>query len=146
MQGDQSAVQSWDFQSVSLVKLLSWNQTGGCRDVWIHSIGPIVLSLKAQRMLCRKGKKCPTPSYRLVGTTSMRDWISTAKSHVPHSSVLQGEERGAKSWNIQSMRPLEAIVWDWDERLSCLLQAGLVSSPNGRLFGSVPLSLGVLPG
>lgn len=86
----------------------------------------------------RKGKKCPPPSYRLVGTTSMRDWISTAESHVPHSSVLQGEERGAKSWNIQSMSPLEAIVWIRDEGLSCLLQAGLVSPPVGDSLDLAP--------
>ena len=55
----------------------------------------------------------------------------SSMSQWPHSS-----EQGNPVWNwdIWSVSPSEAIVWDWDEVLGPLLQDLLAPSPVGESF------------
>lgn len=56
-------------------------------------------------------------------------WINPAKSWIfPLSVVPSGEGKTTQSMDIQNVRSLEAIVWDWEKVISPVLQAGLVSS------------------
>lgn len=125
-----------------LGKLLSRNQTGKRWAVWLHCRRQEERGESNLSNYPRKGHKCPPPSYKLVGNTSNGRLFGSPLPSPGYPVLLVlvpwGKGRVAQSWDIQGVRLLEATVWDWDEVLSPLLQAGLASPPTEGSFNLSP--------
>ena len=112
---------------LGLLNLVSWGRfCPGTRQAGAEGCGYIVGRRELLLSPCelsfphlRKGKKYPSPSYRLAGTTPTKDYLDQScqvLDTLPRWAQFHRRiGRAAQSWDIQTVRPSEAIVWDLDE-------------------------------
>lgn len=119
-----------------LGRLLSGGQMGECWALWPHCGSRCELPCEFSLHCPTKKKKCPPHTHTEVVAPPV--WISLAKFWIRSLGTVPWARRVALSRDIQSVRLLEAIIWDQEEGLTPLCRP--TSSPMETLDLPLPAS------